>query len=329
MVVRKKKIVVIGGGTGTYQTLVGLKKYPVELCAVVAMSDSGGSTGRLRKELSILPPGDIRRALLALSNLPLSKKTLEHLFDFRFETGEGLAGHSVGNLLLAALTQITGRMDLAIAEAAKILEVSGYVYPVTLDHTNLVAVLENGQRIFGEAEIDLRAEKTNGSLSPIKRIYLSPSATVFPAAAYVIKKADAIVLAPGDLYTSLIPNLLVNGVTEAIEKSKAKVILVVNLMTKPGETDGYCASHFVKVVKDYLGSAKDRLSHILINKPDTFEKKTLSWYKKFGQVPVKDDLERRVNGIRIVRGNFVQKSKKAGLLRHDPAKLARAIMRIL
>lgn len=328
MVVRKKKVVVIGGGTGTYQTLVGLKKYPLDISAVITMSDSGGSTGRLRKELSILPPGDVRRALIALSDLPLSKRTLERLFDYRFENGEGLRGHSMGNLLLAALTQITGRMDLAIAEAGKILEVSGYVYPVTLDHTDLVAVLQDGKKIFGETNIDLRAEKTNGHLAPIKKVDLSPKARVFPEAAKVIRQADAIVLAPGDLYTSLVPNLLVEGVPEAIGKSRGKFIVVVNLMTKPGETDDFKAMDFVRVVRQYLGSAEGKLSHIIVNKKGAFGKNVLAWYKKFSQIPVEDNLDGNVAGVKIVRGSFVQNGD-SDFLRHDPQKLARAIVSIL
>lgn len=328
MVLRKKKIVVIGGGTGTYQTLVGLKKYPLDISAVINMSDSGGSTGRLRRELSILPPGDVRRALIALSDLPLSKRTLERLFDFRFENGKDLAGHSLGNLLLAALTQITGRMDLAIKEAGKILDVSGYVYPVTLDHTNLVAILSDGTRLFGESKIDLRSETANGKLLPIRRVYLSPKARVFSDAAKVIKNADAIVLAPGDLYTSLIPNLLVSGVCEAIAASSAKLIFVVNLMTKPGETDGFSAMDFVSEVQKYLGPAASKLSHVIVNKKGAFGRKVLAWYKRFSQIPVDDNLEGKLNGVKIVRGGFVQ-DRGSELLRHDSQKLACAIMQIL
>src|SRR3972149_8959855 len=147
---KKKKIVVVGGGTGTYQVLSGLKSYPsIELSAVISMCDSGGSTGRLRKELGILPPGDVRRAILALSDLPFAQKTLEEVFDFRFTNAKSLPGHSLGNILIAALTQITGSMDRALSEAARILNASGKVYPVTLDKTNLVAILPDGKRIFG------------------------------------------------------------------------------------------------------------------------------------------------------------------------------------
>lgn len=320
----KKKVVVIGGGTGAYQVLLGLKRYPLNLSAVITMSDSGGSTGRLRRELGVLPPGDVRRALIALSDLPLSQRTLERLFDFRFENGKELRGHSVGNLLLAALTQITGREDLAIEEAGKILSVSGFVYPVTLDKTNLVAVLENGKRVYGETNIDLRGENSNGATTPIKKVYLHPHAKVFKDARKVIRQADVIVLGPGDLYTSIVPNLLVQGLCEAILASRAKLVLVVNLMTKPGETDHFTASEFVRVVKKYLGSAQEKLSHVIVNTKFSDHVKTLSWYKKFYSEPVKDDLGEKTDGIKVMRGSFASRGE---FLRHNPQKLARAIVK--
>lgn len=332
-----KRIVVIGGGTGTYQVLVGLKKYPVTLSAVVAMSDSGGSTGRLRREFSILPPGDVRRALLALSNLPLAEKTLEKLFDFRFNSKGALGGHSLGNLFLAALTQITGREDLAIKEAGKILAVSGYVHPVTLDKTDLVAVLGNGERVVGETNIDLRWEGKLASDVPIKKVYLKPRAKVSKGAEEDIRKADVVVLGPGDLYTSVLPNLLVEGVNRAIAKSRAKVALIINLMTKPGETDNFSASDFVSEIKVYLGVAAERLSHVIVNTKFPENVQTLAWYFKYSSKPVVDDLPRSNSALKIIRGNFTQPAKLAQLaklaqrgqlLRHDPKKLAKAIMQL-
>lgn len=322
----KKHVVVIGGGTGTYQVLTGLKKYPLRISAIVTMSDSGGSTGRLRKELSILPPGDVRRALIALSNLPLAEKTLERLFAFRFENGQSLKGHSMGNLLLAALTQITGREDLAIKEAGKILAVSGFVYPVTLDKTNLVAILENGKRIVGESRIDLRWEGKAYAESPIKRVYLQPKARVYKNAAEDLRKADIIVLGPGDLYTSLIPNILVEGVSDAILKSKAKVVLIINLMTKPGETDHFTASKFLEVVRSYLGKSACKITHVIVNNRFPEDVKTLGWYLKYSSEPVKDDLDSRRDQVKVIRGKFTQ---KGDLVRHDPAKLAKAIIDLI
>ncbi|MDO8503482.1 MAG: YvcK family protein [bacterium] len=320
----KKKVVVIGGGTGTYQVLVGLKRHPIDISAVISMSDSGGSTGKLRKELSILPPGDVRRALIALSNLPLAQKTLEKLFDFRFENGHSLKGHSLGNLLLAALIQITGREDLAIAEAGRILSASGYVYPVTLDKTDLVAVLENGRRIHGETKIDLRHEK-NGDAVPIEKVYLSPKGSIFADSKKVIERADVIVLGPGDLYTSIIPNLLVRGVPEAIAKSRAKVVLVVNLMTKPGETDGFKVSDFIKTIKEYLREAQSKLKLAIVNNKLPDDVGTLAWYSKFHSEPVRDDTNEEFEGVKIIRGSFADKGE---FVRHDPAKLAKVIINI-
>ncbi len=322
----RKRVVVIGGGTGTYQVLVGLKKHDLHISAVITMSDSGGSTGKLRRELSILPPGDVRRALIALSNLPLDQAVLERLFDYRFETGKSLKGHSMGNLLLAALTQITGREDLAIKEAGRILAVSGFVYPVTLDKNDLCAILENGKRIIGETNIDKRAEGAEYAKIPIKEVYLKPGAKVYKDAKEAIEKADLIVLGPGDLYTSILPNLLITGVPEAINKSRAKVVYIVNLMTKPGETDGFAASHFVNEVKRYLNGAANRLSHVFVNTKLSESLKTIEWYEQHAQEMVEDDLPRKSNGITVIRGNFTQKGE---LIRHSPEKLAKAIVKLL
>lgn len=321
---KKKKVVVIGGGTGTYQVLTGLKKYPnFELSAIISMCDSGGSTGRLRRELGILPPGDVRRAILALSDVPFGQKTLEELFDFRFANGESLKGHSVGNILLAALSQITGSMDKAILEAARILNTSGNIYPVTLDDTNLVARLFDGTCVYGETNIDMRDVKPK---VPIKNVYLNPKAKIFSGAAKAIKEADLITIGPGDLYTSIIPALLVNGVSLAIKRSKGKVVYVVNLMTKRGETDNYKASDFIARIKEYLGEAAGKLKYVVVNKKINHETgKARVWYKHYGCIPVADDLSGN-DGYRVIKGNFVGATT---LFRHDPDKLAKAIAGLL
>lgn len=318
----KARITVVGGGTGTYQVLTGLKKYEVDISAVISMADSGGSTGRLRKELGMLPPGDVRRAILALSDLPFARKTLEEVFDFRFKGGESLAGHSLGNILLAALVQITGSMDRAIEETARILNASGEVFPVTLDKTNLVAILADGERIYGEASIDKREKKLN---VPIKKVYLNPKAKIFRKAADALVKADVIVLGPGDLYTSILPALLVEGVNEAIKKSKAKLVYVVNLMTKKEETKSYKASDFVSEIRKYL-SDKNKLTHVVVNKKINGTKKEISsWYERYGSVPVEDDLGRN-EGLKIIRGNFMDKTT---FFRHDPQKIAKVVVGFL
>lgn len=321
----KKRVVVIGGGTGTYQVLVGLKKFSnLELAAVVAMSDSGGSTGRLRDEFGMFPPGDLRRALLALSSLPIREKTLGRLFDFRFKNGEELKGHSLGNIFLAALTQITGSPEKAIKEAERILAVSGRVLPVTLTNTDLTATLIDGTKIFGETNIDIREIKPDIA---IREVFLKPKAKVYPEAKEAIENADLIVLGPGDLYTSVIPNLLVSGMTNAIGRSHGKVAFVINLMTKHGETDGFTVSKFVSEIRGYMGPAAGKLKYLIINK-GKISGKTLSWYKKSKAEPVVNDM--KGNGVRVIEGNFLDKPNgHVHFIRHDPQKLAQALVKLL
>lgn len=323
---KRRRVVVIGGGTGTYQVLVGLKKYPnLDISAIVTMADSGGSTGRLRQEFGMFPPGDIRRALLALSALPIQEKTLSRLFDFRFNKGKELRGHSVGNIFLAALTQITGSPEKAIAEAQKILAVSGQVLPVTLTNTHLGAVLSDNTKILGETNIDIRVEKPQ---VPIKQVFLKPKAKIFPQAKVAILGADLIILGPGDLYTSIVPNLLVDGVNEAIAKSRGRVVFIVNLMTKHGETDRFTASKFIDEIKHYLGRAASRLSVILLNK-EYKNGQSISWYRKYKSEPVKDDLD-SVSKIKVIRGDFVaNRELRPHLIRHNPQKVAKTLVGLL
>lgn len=244
--IKDKRAVVIGGGTGTFNVLSGLKNFPVFLSAVVSMADDGGSTGILRDQYGVLPPGDIRRALVALSR---SDKILRQLFVYRFRGGD-LSGHSFGNIFLSTLEKITGDFSSAVEEASKLLNIRGTVLPVTLGNTRLYAKLADGKIIEGEANIDIPSTKTRAK---IKKVWLKPSAEINPHAKEAILEADLIVIGPGDLYTSLIPNLLVRGVPEAIRKSKAKKVFVSNLMTKFGETQGFGAEDFVKEIEKYLG----------------------------------------------------------------------------
>lgn len=319
----RKKIVVIGGGTGSYQVLSGLKKYPLDISAVISMADSGGSTGRLRKELGILPPGDVRRAILALSDLPFAHQALEKVFNFRFEGKDGsLAGHSLGNILLAALVQITGSMDKAIDEAARILNASGKIYPATLGKTNLVAILPDGKRIFGETKVDARTYKLD---LPIEKVYLSPRAKIFKDASAAIKKADLIVLGPGDLYTSIIPTLLIEGMNEAILKSKGKLVYIVNLMTKREETSGYKAYDFVSKIHEYLGPAGKKLEYVLVSKKMNHSRGRLArWYKKYGSVPVENNL--KATSYKVIEKDF---QAETTFFRHDSEKVSKAIVDLL
>lgn len=313
-----KNVVVIGGGTGIFSVLTGLKKYEYNLAAVVSMSDDGGSTGILREEFGTLPPGDIRRALVALS--ATDNKMVSDLFNFRFKSKGSLSGHSLGNLLLTALEKITGSFDQAVKEAVKILNVEGEVIPVTLKRTSLVAELEDGEKIQGETNIDI--PKHDGSV-PIKHVYLNPDVSANPEAISAIKKADVVILGPGDLYTSILPNLIVDGIPQALHETRAKVIYVVNIMTKFGETYGFKASDFVKTVQEHLGGKF--IDYAVIN-TEMPKGEILKRYEKDKEEPVKFDQENFKNGMKIITGEFLRKEK---FLRHSPQKLAKALMGII
>ncbi|MBI1969387.1 YvcK family protein [Candidatus Woesearchaeota archaeon] len=309
------KIVVIGGGTGSYQALMGLKQYSRNLTAVVSMADSGGSTGRLRNEYGVLPPGDVRRCLIALSEeTPLMQKLFQHRF------GKGsLEGHNFGNLFLTALENITGSDEKAILEASNILNIKGKVFPVTLDNSHLHAELENGQVIVGESNIDI--PKHNPNLK-IRKVFLKPKAKAYHNAIQAIMDAEMIVIGPGDIYTSIIPNLLVQGIPESMKKSKAIKVYVCNLMTKQGETTNYTASMHLKEIMKYVGFPVDYI--ILNNKVP--EKRLLRKYEQEHSFLVKNDIEEieRV-GVKAMQGDML---KEPVLVRHDPEKLAKAILEI-
>ncbi len=324
MTKKRAKIAVIGGGTGTFVVLSGLREYPVDLTAIISMADSGGSSGRLRDEFGILPPGDVRQALLALSTLPLEKVSLRQLFEYRFENGVGLRGHSFGNLFLTALNEIIGRADLAIKEAAKILDVKGQVLPVSLDDTHLCARLEDGTIIKGETNIDIRRVRPE---LKILDVFLDPPAKIFWETKKAILEADLIVLGPGDLYTSTIPNLLVDGVCQAIVKSQTKVVYVCNLMTKYGETQGFAVSDFIKEIQRYLGPACQKLKFVLVNNRVKVSSSLLWRYRQEKAFPVKYDKKNCQNlGIKIIS---LPLATAGQLLRHDQKRLAQAIINLL
>ena len=312
-----KNIVVIGGGTGCFTVLSGLKKYPVNLSAIVSMADSGGSTKILREDFGILPPGDVRRALVALSR---SEKSISALFNYRFNEG-CLSGHSFGNILITALERIKGNFEEAVEEAGRILNIKGEVIPVTLKNTNLYAVLENGKIIEGEENIDV--PKHNANLK-IKKVYLKPAARVNKKAKSAILKADLIVIGPGDLYTSIIPNLLVKGIPEVIKKSRAKRVYICNIMTKKGETNNFSGKDFVKEIEKYLGGKF--LNYVIYNNRKPFPARVKK-YEKEGAVFVKCNYKNSNNHrFKLVKGNFL---RKKGFIRHDPHKLAKTLINIL
>lgn len=310
----KKRIVVIGGGTGNFSVLSGLKKYPVDLSAIVSMSDSGGHSGKLRDELGVLPPGDVRACLVALAD-DEKARLVRDLFNYRFEQGSQ-RGASVGNLLLTALSDILGGFDQAVEAAHKLLDIRGRVIPVSLSKADLLAELEDGTILFGEMSIDL--PRDNGSLR-IKRVWLQPKVPTNPKALLAIREADALVFGPGDLYTSISPNLHTTGIIDAIRDSSARLICNVNIMTKHGETDGFDIDDFVRVLESELPRAFDcviynnkRIPPVLIKKyksqhahPFTAKKPKAHWVGR--------DLL----------------STKGGLARHDSDKVAKAIMEFL
>lgn len=323
----QKKIVVIGGGTGTFSALRGLKKYPVDLTAIVTMMDSGGSSGRLRDDLGVLPPGDIRQCLVALSS---SSTIMRNLFNYRFGRGD-LAGHTFGNIFLSTLEKTTGDFKKALSEAGKILRINGKVVPVTFKKCNLCVKLADGKTIIGEKHIDItEGQKKRAKIS---KAFLRPKTIANEDAIREIKQASYILIGPGDLYTSIIPNLLVDGVTEAIKQSKAKKIFVMNLMTKCGQTTKYKASDHVYDLKQYLG--KGVLDLVLINKKKPAEQ-TLKWYKRYFEEVVFDDLkEERFKIVRknLIKDVLIEKDKadkyRRSIIRHDPQKLAKAIIDLI
>ncbi len=324
----KPRIVVIGGGTGSFTALTGLKKYPVNLTAVVTMMDSGGSSGRLRDELGVLPPGDIRQCLVALSH---SSTLMRDLFTYRFEDGN-LKGHTFGNIFLSTLEKTTGSIEKAISEIGKILKIEGTVAPVTFSKTDLCVELIDGKIIEGETHIDDADGKKKRSR--IKKAFLKPKVISNPTAINAITHADLILIGPGDLYTSIIPNLLVGGVTNALKKSKAKKVYALNLMTKYGQTTHYSASDHVQDLEKYIG--KNMLDFVLVNNKMP-NKKTLEWYEKFAEEPVLNNLE-KINTFKIISNNLIKDvilkkniadQQRRSIIRHDPDKLAKAVIDLL
>ncbi|MDO8466792.1 MAG: YvcK family protein [bacterium] len=315
---KEKKIVVIGGGTGIFPVLLGLKTRFSDITAVVTAADEGGSSGILREEFGILPPGDIRRALIALSSS--DNKILSELFNYRFQEGSGLSGHSFGNLIITALERITGSFDKAVMEAGKILAVQGRVLPATLKKCSLVAELENGEIIKGETNIDI--PKHDGRLK-IKKVWLSQVAEINPLAKKAILDADAIIVGPGDLYSSLLPNLLVKGMKEALKKAKGKKIYFVNIMTKFGETNGFTVSDFVETIENYLGNGV--LDYVVANKT----KPSLMRFRPYA----KEQAQMVEAGAKSLSGKPVLITadllRKTGFIRHDPDRVAEVVRTLI
>jgi uncharacterized cofD-like protein len=329
----KKHIVVVGGGTGTHTVLTGLKHYQglANLTAVVAVTDSGGSTGRLRDEFGYLPVGDVRMALAALAKEDDDHELLvRKLFLHRFSTNGDVAGHNFGNLFLVALTDILGSEEAAIEAASKVLKVSGRVLPVTHTKVHLVADYADGRRIVGEHHID----EPDGSVAvePIVSLSLEPRATINPNVEKAILEADLIVFGPGDLYTSVLANCVVDGFTDVLKRSSAKRVYVANLMTKMGQTTQMGVKEHVEELARYTGM----LPHTVLVNNTPLPIDLLERYASESEYPVCttcDGLEVEVVAHDLLADEEIVRSPgdvlKRSLIRHDSHKLARALMKLL
>jgi uncharacterized cofD-like protein len=311
-----QSIVVIGGGTGLSTMLRGLKQYTSNLAAVVTVTDDGGSSGRLQRDMGVLPPGDIRNCLVALAD---AEPLMTELFQHRFGGGEdALDGHSFGNLLIAAMTRITGDFERAVKETSSILAIRGRVLPSTIDQVRLQAELEDGTLAEGETGIASAGK-------PIRHVMLHPSGVKpLEETLKAIETADCIVLGPGSVYTSIVPNLLVQGVVEAIAASDAEKIYVCNVMTQPGETDGYSAADHVRAVAKHAESRA--FNHVLVNQ-ERPGKALLDKYAAENQFFVEPNVAAiREMGYRPISGDYISQTE---VVRHDPSKLADAILKLI
>ncbi|MGA8367674.1 MAG: gluconeogenesis factor YvcK family protein [Candidatus Acidiferrales bacterium] len=321
---RPVRIVALGGGTGLSAVLRGLKEYVAErkkngpnrpisdLAAVVTVTDDGGSSGRLRKEYRVLPPGDIRNCMVALSK---DEHLLGHLFQYRFPAGRGLAGHSFGNLFLTALTNVTGDFSRAVRVSAQVLAIRGRIYPSTEQNVTLQAVLEDGAVVAGETAIS-RSRKRIARVRLVPR-HVHPVPEVLEA----LRQAHLILIGPGSLYTSLIPNLLVDGIAETIARSRATCVYIANLMTQPGETDGYSVADHVRAIYDHT---RPGLFDFAVINRTPIAPRLLRRYRREGAEPVEpafDELARL--GLRHIMGNLLYQD---GVVRHDQSRLTRLLL---
>src|SRR3954469_10189420 len=310
------RIVVIGGGTGLPVLLRGLKQYPVDITAIVTVADDGGSSGRLREDLHIPPPGDIRNVLASLSDV---EPLVEEMFQHRFKTSNELSGHSLGNLILAAMTSITGNFVHAIQEMSKVLNVRGKVLPAANQSVILHAEMEDGTFVSGESKIPYSGKK-------IKRVFLTPeNIRPLPESIQAIRQADLIIIGPGSLYTSILPNLLVPKIGDELCRSHAKKVYICNLMTQAGETHGFSASDHVKALYDHMSCAF--INTILVNNEEIPPDIQLRYNEELAD-PVVYDLPRLFElGLEVVHADIAYQEN--GALRHDPKKVAKILYNLL
>lgn len=308
------RIVAIGGGTGLSTLLRGLKEYTSNITAIVTVADDGGSSGRLRREMGVLPPGDIRNCLVALAD---AESLMQQLFQYRFgdDGPPGLAGHNFGNLFIATMSEVTGDFELAIKESSRVLAVRGQVLPSTLSQVVLVAELEDGSSVKGESMISKCFRR-------IRRIRLEPEdVEPLPEALDAIRAADMIVLGPGSLYTSVLPNIMVKGIRDAIKEVAALKVYVSNVMTQPGETDHFTARDHVSAICEHIGPGV--LDYAVVN-VGIIPLHLLEKYRLEGAEPVLPDVDAISSmGIRVIEGDFVCQNH---VVRHDPLKLAEVIV---
>lgn len=309
------KIAVIGGGTGLSVMLRGLKTMPLDITAIVTVADDGGSSGILRSELKIPPPGDIRNVLLALADV---EPVLSRVFEHRFENGTGLAGHSLGNLILAAMKDITGDFVTGVKELSRVLAVRGRVLPASAQAIVLKAEMEDGTIVSGESQIPKSGKK-------IKRVFVDQDGiTPLEESIKALREADAILMGPGSLYTSILPNLLVPGIASTIMESSAMKIFVCNVMTQPGETDGYTVSDHLEAIRRHTGHPL--FDYVIVNNGE-IPKEILSMYAEKGSRMVGLDLDKVAKrGYGVIEDHLIQYQT---YLRHDSIKLSRHIYRLI
>ncbi len=325
-----KNIVVIGGGTGTFTVLSGLKLFSnLHLKAIVNMVDNGGSTGKLRDELGVLPPGDIRQCLVALAESP---EILRQLFNYRFDSGE-LSGHNFGNLFLSALEKVTGNFEEAIKTAGDILSIRGEVIPVTTNNVHLCINLQNGNELLGQTLIHNSQELLKHA---VKEVKLVPQAKINPKAKEAIMEADSVIIGPGLFYGSLIPNLIVSGMSEVLSKTKAQIIYNVNLMSKVVGHKQWSVEEHIKQLNNFIGTEVIDIALYNTSKPDS---KLVEKYKEEGEPVIKVSKSNKLGKTTLIGadliadGIFVNPNKKdplrRTLIRHDPLKLAEALYRLI